>query len=145
MGDTVRGMQLSVTEARRRFAAARVLRLATADHAGRPHLVPAAFAVRDDLIVTAVDHKPKRHRNLRRLRNIEANAAVSALVDHYDDDWTRLWWARADGSARILTGDDRAEPLAWLAEKYPLYRESPPDGPVIEIAVARWSGWSYCG
>jgi PPOX class probable F420-dependent enzyme len=137
-------MRLSPTRARELFAQARVLRLATADATGRPHLVPAVFAVHGDLIVTAVDAKPKRHHDLRRLRNIAANPAVSALVDHYDDtDWTHLWWARADGTARILTAaPDRTAPLTWLTAKYPQYRTTPPDGPVIEITVTRWSGWA---
>jgi PPOX class probable F420-dependent enzyme len=137
-------MQLSASAARDRFVQARVLRLATADPSGHPHLVPAVFAVHHDLLVTAVDAKPKRHHNLRRLRNIAANAEVSALVDHYEDeDWTHLWWARADGTARVLTeAADRTAPLAWLAAKYPQYRTEPPTGPVIEITVTRWSGWT---
>ncbi|MGP3968738.1 TIGR03668 family PPOX class F420-dependent oxidoreductase [Streptomyces sp. 6N223] len=137
-------MQLSASAARHRFAQARVLRLATTDPSGHPHLVPAVFAVHGDLVVTAVDAKPKRHHNLRRLRNVAANPAVSALVDHYeDDDWTRLWWARADGTARILTATpDRATPLSRLVAKYPQYRTTPPDGPVIEITVTHWSGWA---
>jgi PPOX class probable F420-dependent enzyme len=140
-------MRLTEDEARRRFTEGRVMRLATADAAGRPHVVPAVFAVGTDgldrdLIVSAVDAKPKRHENLKRLRNIAANEAVSAVVDHYeDDDWTRLWWARADGTARVVTGDERAAPVEWLTEKYPPYRLTPPAGPVIEITVTRWSGW----
>ena len=47
-------------EARARFAAARVARLATADAAGVPHLVPVVFAVDGDLVYSAVDAKPKR-------------------------------------------------------------------------------------
>ena len=36
--------------------------------------------------------------SLRRLDNVRAHPAVSLLVDHYDDDWTRLWWVRVDGT-----------------------------------------------
>ncbi|MFI5943682.1 TIGR03668 family PPOX class F420-dependent oxidoreductase [Streptomyces uncialis] len=136
-------MQLSESEARQRFASARVLRLATADEEGTPHLVPATFAVQGDVVAIAVDQKPKRHQNLRRLRNITANDHVSLLVDEYHDDWTRLWWVRADGSGRVLEDDKRNAPLDWLASKYPQYAETRPDGPVIEITVTRWSGWSY--
>jgi PPOX class probable F420-dependent enzyme len=78
-------------EARRRFAAARVARLATADTAGQPHLVPFVFAVDGDTVYSAVDHKPKRTTALRRLANIAQNPAVALLVDHYDDgDWSGL-------------------------------------------------------
>ncbi|MGQ4517158.1 TIGR03668 family PPOX class F420-dependent oxidoreductase [Streptomyces sp. DW26H14] len=99
-------MRLSEEEAGRRLGAARVLRLATVGPDGTPHLVPATFAwyagPAAGRIAIAVDHKPKRHQNLRRLRNIEARPGVCALVDEYSDDWTRLWWVRADGTARVL-------------------------------------------
>jgi PPOX class probable F420-dependent enzyme len=124
-------------QARQRFAAARVARLATADAAGRPHLVPVVFALVASRVYTAVDAKPKRTKALKRLANIAANPRVSVLVDHYDEDWTDLWWVRADGLARIVD----AVPAA-LAEKYPQYREQPPPGPVIAIEVDHWSYWS---
>ena len=85
-------------QARRRFAAARVARLATADAAGRPHIVPITFAVDGDVVYSAVDAKPKRRTALKRLANIAANPAVALLVDHYADDWNELWWVRADGT-----------------------------------------------
>jgi PPOX class probable F420-dependent enzyme len=131
-------------EARRRFADAPVARLATADADARPHIVPIAFAVVGDTIYSAVDAKPKRTIALRRLANVAANPTVAVLVDHYDHDWTRLWWARADGTGRVLAGDEpeRDDALDALAERYPQYREQRPDGPVLAIDVERWSGWS---
>ncbi|MEA2256889.1 MAG: hypothetical protein QOG35_2934 [Solirubrobacteraceae bacterium] len=135
---------MTAGEARERFAAARVARLATAGADGRPHVVPVVFALEGDTAYHAVDHKPKRTRALRRLANIEANPRVSLLVDAYDDaDWERLWWVRADGSARILEPDD-AEALRaveLLAERYAQYRSRRPDGPVVAVDVDRWSGW----
>jgi PPOX class probable F420-dependent enzyme len=126
-----------------RFAAARVARLATVGADGRPHLVPVTFAVADQVVVIAVDHKPKTTTNLRRLRNIRENDQVSLLVDHYEEDWTRLWWVRVDGVARVLVDEaDRAEPVAWLGAKYEQYRERPPTGPVIWIEVRRVTDWS---
>src|SRR5436305_5995132 len=89
-------------EARERFRAARVARLATADAAGRPHLVPIVFAVDGDRVYSAVDAKPKRSTQLRRLANVRENPAVALLADHYEDDWEALWWARADGRGRVL-------------------------------------------
>jgi len=133
---------VSPEETRARFAAARVARLATADAAGHPHLVPIAFAVDGDTIYSAVDAKPKRTRALRRLANVRANPAVSLLVDHWDEaDWSRLWWARADGHGRVLDPDDpearRAVDL--LRERYPRQQAQ---GEVLAIAIERWSGWS---
>ncbi|MGV9566349.1 TIGR03668 family PPOX class F420-dependent oxidoreductase [Streptomyces sp. NPDC003480] len=137
-------------EARRRFTDARVARLATVDSAGLPHLVPVVFAGRgDDGIVLAVDRKPKRSQRLKRLHNIAVQPAVCLLADVYDEDWERLWWVRADGGARTVppgasTEQDREEyeaALALLTRKYPQYRETPPDGPVIVVDVRRWTGW----
>src|SRR5690242_12438701 len=99
-------MRLTPEEARERFAAARVARLATADAGGRPHLVPIVFAVAGDEVFSAVDAKPKRTANLKRLANVRANPHVALLADHYDDDWSELWWARADGRARVLERDE---------------------------------------
>lgn len=96
------------------------------------------------VVVTAVDHKPKATTDLRRLRDIRDNPRVCLLADHYEDDWERLWWVRADGRARIVEGgDERARAVAWLVRKYAQYRERPPAGPAIVIHVERWSGWSY--
>jgi PPOX class probable F420-dependent enzyme len=93
-------------QARRRFAAARVARLATADAAGRPHIVPVTFAVDGDVVYSAVDAKPKRGTALKRLANVAANPAVALLVDHYADDWNELWWVRADGTGRVVDPED---------------------------------------
>jgi PPOX class probable F420-dependent enzyme len=133
---------MTAAEARARFAGARVARLATADAAGRPHLVPIAFAVDGDTIYSAVDTKPKRTRALRRLANVRANPAVSLLVDHWDEeDWSRLWWVRADGHGRALDPDDpeARRAVELLRERYPRQRA---DGEVLAVAVERWSGWT---
>ena len=133
---------MSPEEARARFAAARVARLATADAGGRPHLVPIAFAVVGETIYSAVDAKPKRTRALRRLANVRENPAVSLLVDHWDEeDWERLWWARADGEGRVLGADEpeAARAVQLLRERYPRQRA---DGAVLAVDVARWSGWT---
>lgn len=136
-------VRLENEQARDRIVRARVARLATASSAGVPHLVPVTFAVVRDTIVFAVDHKPKRSTNLRRLRNIEANAAVSFLVDHYADDWTQLWWARADGTATILPGiAEWPEAATALAEKYEQYSATTPEGPLVRTDISTWTGWA---
>jgi len=127
----------------RRLTSVPVVRLATVDEHGRPHLVPVTFAVRHAVLYTAVDHKPKRSRDLRRLANIRANPHVSLLADHYDDDWDRLWWVRADGHARVI--DDpaaMADPIALLRDRYAQYRDRPPQGPVIAVTIDAWTGWA---
>ncbi|GAA3094941.1 TIGR03668 family PPOX class F420-dependent oxidoreductase [Streptosporangium carneum] len=130
-------------QARDRFRAARVARLATVDALGAPHLVPVTFDVDGDTISFAVDHKPKRTTDLRRLRNIAADDRVCLLADHYEDDWSRLWWVRADGRARIVgSGAARERAVARLSDRYPQYRDRPPHGPVVLIEVESWTGWS---
>lgn len=129
------------------FGRARVARLATVAPGGLPHLVPVVFAVaadNGDVVYTAVDAKPKTTRRLRRLANIDSNPRVSLLVDHYADDWTQLWWVRVDGVATVHTDGDALElGRLLLRAKYPQYQSVSLDGPVIEIAVRRWSSWHY--
>ncbi len=127
--------------ARQRFSAARVARLATVSGDGSPHLVPIVFATVGDRLVSAVDDKPKSTTELRRLDNIAGNPFVSVLVDDYDEDWSQLWWARADGWARVLPVAEVAE-FGHLATRYAQYRTQPPAGPVIVIEVDAWTGWS---
>ena len=142
----MRTLNLSVDEARRRFSGAAVARLATVRETGQPHLVPVTFAVDGDYIYTAVDAKPKRTTNLRRLRNIAAEPRVAMLADHYEQHWAGLWWVRADGMASLLDRPaDMAGPLRLLAARYQQYRASAPAGPVISIRVSRWSGWAASG
>jgi PPOX class probable F420-dependent enzyme len=135
---------VNTAEARERFAGARVARLATADADGRPHLVPVVFAVRDDAVYSAVDAKPKRTTRLRRLANVVENPAVSLLVDHYEDDWDRLWWVRADGRGRVLGADDpeAVAAVALLQARYPQQRGA---GVVLAVDVEQWSGWVASG
>jgi PPOX class probable F420-dependent enzyme len=135
---TVAGMRMSSDEARARFAAARVARLATVNVDGSPHLVPVTFAVDGDEIVFAVDHKPKSTTALRRLDNIVRNPAVCFLADGYDEDWSRLWWVRADGVATV----EQNTAIGALQKKYRQYREHPPEHAVVATRVHTWRGWS---
>jgi PPOX class probable F420-dependent enzyme len=131
-------------EARARFGAAPVARLATIDPDGGPHLVPVTFALDGSTVVFAVDQKPKRSKDLHRLANIRGDPRVSVLVDQYADDWRALWWVRADGRARVAPdGPDRDEAVRLLVHKYPQYEASPPLGPAVLIEVHRWRWWSF--
>jgi PPOX class probable F420-dependent enzyme len=130
-------------EARTRLDEARVGRLATSDPSGVPHVVPFVFVLDGDTIYWAVDDKPKRTRDVKRLANIRANPNVEVVVDHYEEDWENLWWVRATGPARVVE-DAREEgrALSRLAEKFPQYRKAPPPGPVVAIEVAHLRWWS---
>jgi PPOX class probable F420-dependent enzyme len=138
---------VSPERSRERFASARHALLATADASGAPHLVPIVFALAAATIYNAVDRKPKRTNELRRIANARANPRVAVLVEHYSDDWEDLWWVRAEGSARVIAAEaaEGAAALELLADRYERYRREPPPGPLLAIDVARWSGWSASG
>lgn len=137
---------MDADDCRELFAGAAHAYLATADADAVPHLVPVTFALLGpDELAVAIDHKPKRgadpHR-LRRIRNLTANPRVAFLADHYEDDWQRLWWVRADAAARVVdAGPERDHAVDRLAARYAQYRAVRPAGPVILAAVHRWSGW----
>jgi PPOX class probable F420-dependent enzyme len=119
---------------------ARVARLGTVNPDGEVLLVPICFVVVDGWIVSAVDHKPKRHARLRRLDDIEATGTATVLVDHYDDDWSQLWWVRVRGHAEVARGGDTTATVA-LSAKYPQYRERPPAGAVYRVRMDEVRSW----
>jgi PPOX class probable F420-dependent enzyme len=150
-------VRLTEPACRALFAAARSVVLATVRRDGAPHLVPVTFAQLSgtsemtaggigldgtDVVVFAVDHKPKSTLALQRLANIAAEPRVALLADHYDDDWSLLWWVRVDAAAEVLTGDAAERALDALAERYPFYREIRPTGPVVGCSITRWTGWA---
>jgi len=106
-------------------------------------LVPICFAVVDGWVAGAVDHKPKRTGQLRRLDDMETAGTATVLVDHYDDDWSRLWWVRIRGRAVVHRERDDAAQLVLgaLAAKYAQYRERPPAGAVYRIAMDEVRSW----
>ena len=125
------------------LGSARVARFATVAPDGRPSLVPVCFAAVGGVIYHAVDHKPKTTRALARLEHVRAEPRAAVLADHYAEDWSALWWVRADGMARVLEDGAEAETaLDLLVARYPQYRERRPDGPVVALDVQRISGWS---
>jgi PPOX class probable F420-dependent enzyme len=133
---------MTLDEARARFEAARVARLATVRRDGAPHVVPIVFALEGNRLAFTVDDKPKRTRELRRLENIEFEPRVSILVDHYEEPWSHLWWVRADGRAAVGRDEDpggRATDL--LAAKYGPYERRRPPGPVVLVEIDAWRFW----
>lgn len=128
------------------MSSARVGRLATVRTDGTPHLVPICFAVVGDIVVSGVDDKPKTTTKLQRLANIRANPAVSLLIDHYDEEWSRVWWVRVDGRGRVVEdGPERDTAVAALRAKYEQYERVGIGGAALVIDANRWSGWAYSG
>jgi PPOX class probable F420-dependent enzyme len=130
------------TVMRERAGAARVARLATITPGGRPHAVPVCFVLVGETAYTAVDGKPKSTRALQRLANVRAHPDAALLIDHYDDDWTVVWWVRIDARGRVLEpGVEQDRAMAALCDKYEQYRHDPPAGPVIALDFVRWKAW----
>lgn len=117
--------------------------LGTLNPDGSVHLVPFTYVGLDrpgPLLVSAIDEKPKKGRELRRLANLHRDPRVTVLAHHYEADWSRLWWVRGTGSA-IVRKDPPAEAQRALSDKYPVYEEQLL-GPWIIITLDRISGWS---
>ena len=130
------------SEALRRLASARVGRFASITPDGRPHVVVVTFAMVGDHLVHMIDQKPKSTSHLQRLQNVETLPIASLLVDHYEEDWTTLWWVRVDGEVTIeKDGDMWWAARSSLKEKYRQYRYSPPAGPAILLAIDQVSHW----
>ena len=130
-------------EARALVASARVARLATVNPGLGVDVVPITFALLEgDRLVSIVDQKPKSTTRLRRLTNIRAHPEVTVLVDHYEDDWERLWWVRVRGQASVISaGAGFDEALEALTTRYPQYVDAPPPGPVVSVTIEDWTGW----
>jgi PPOX class probable F420-dependent enzyme len=125
-----------------RVRTAKVARLATTDPDGRSHIVPIVFVLDRQTLYSAVDAKPKRSRRLRRVANARERPYVTVLVDHYEDDWSRLWWVSLRGRARVLDAGEEAErALRLLVEKYERYRREPPGRPVLAVDILEWRSW----
>src|SRR5260370_1995902 len=123
-------------EGRRGLAGSKVAHLATVSPEGRPHVVPIVFALEGDTLYFAVDSKPKKTTKLTRLKNIAANPAVSVLVDHYENDWTKLWWVRADGTAHAVTDDiEPQRAIDLLPIRYKHHPNDPPRRPPPAIPI----------
>jgi PPOX class probable F420-dependent enzyme len=114
--------------------------LATLDDRGRPHTVPVCFAIVEGEVASAVDRKPKSSSTLARIRNVRANADATVLFDRWSEDWQQLAWVMVRGNARV-------EPAGWgandLVDRYPQYREAPPDGDVIVVRPNNIVYWTY--
>jgi PPOX class probable F420-dependent enzyme len=125
---------------------ARIAHLATADRSGQPHAVPICFVFDDKYFYSPIDEKPKRTApaKLKRLRNIAENPQVSLVIDHYDENWSKLAYVLITGAARIMQrGQRHRRAVTLLRRKYSQYRTMAIDRrPMIAIKPKRITGWS---
>ncbi len=126
----------------------RVAYLATTNASGHPHVVPVCFARLDACLYTPIDAKPKSGDpwRLARLRNLRARPEAVLLLDHYEEDWSRLRWLMIRAAASILEGGaDRAAALEALERRYPQYaamRLASLGLPVIKLKPVRVTRWA---
>ena len=133
---------------RARLHAARVARLATLDAKRSPHLVPVCFVYYGSVFYSAIDRKPKRvaAEKLARLEHIRSTPQVALLIDHYDEDWTLLWYILVRGKARLVPSwarAERAQAIRKLRDKYPQYAAGMlgDDAPILRITPGRVTAW----
>jgi hypothetical protein len=107
--------------------------------------VPVSFVVDSDGYVgVPVDTvKPKASTRLQRERNLEGDPRATLLVEHWDaDDWSRLWWVRAELRWDPDADAERTEALAAaLAVRYPQYWDQPFTR-VIVLRIVGIVGWA---
>jgi PPOX class probable F420-dependent enzyme len=126
----------------------RVGHLATAGPEGDPLVIPVCFASNGRAIFTPIDRKPKHTppERLARVRHILRNPRVALVIDHYEDDWSRLWFILIRGHASLLSQPQSREhrvARALLEEKYPQYRAGmlPRRAPIVQIIPERMTLW----
>ena len=120
---------------------ARVATLATIRPDGSPRLVPCVFARQGSTMHLPVDAKPKSTRSLARLADVRREPRVGLLVQGWSEDWSRLWWVRLDGRARLAAGQELGAARSLLVNRYPQYVDGGELDPVISVDVAEWRGW----
>ena len=121
----------------------RVASLCTIGVDAAPHPVPCVFALDGDTVYSPVDAKPKRSRELQRLRNLERDPRAVLLIHHWDEDWNALWWVRLRGRGRVVTAPaELGVARSLLLDKYPQYRTPGELDPVIAVDVEDWQAWS---
>ena len=131
--------------ARELLASERVARLAYVDDDEHPRVLPVTFAVADDAVWSAIDEKPKRTPEPARVAYLRRRPEAALVVDHYDDDWSRLAWVQLLGRIDVIPTSGSPEAMAALAAKYEPYAERTPPGPLLRLTVERALHWRAAG
>ena len=143
-----RKQQTLSTALRRKLKETRVARLATLDTKRGPHIIPFCFAYDGKVFYTPIDRKPKRvaPERLTRLQNIRKSPRVAILIDHYDENWARLWYILIRGTAKLIppsARNERGRAIRLLKAKYPQYASGmlADDAMVIRITPEKITSW----
>ncbi len=123
-------------------ARARVVRVATADAHGVPHVVPVCAVVDGGrLYIGSGD-------DARKVRNIKANPHVTVVADDYSEAWDGLRGVMVTGTARLYARGPRFRRARKL-----LYAKSPQyepeaaleegDSVIIEVTPTHAFAWGF--
>lgn len=141
----------TLTEDQRAFVEkCRVGRMATVDGRGEAYLVPICYAFDGERFFTPIDEKPKRSdRPLKRVRNIQETGRASLVIDHYDDeDWSKLAWVMARGTAEVIEPDHplHGQAVKRLRDRYRQYESMNLEAsPIIALVPDRVTSWGISG
>ncbi len=95
---------------------ARVMRVATADAKGNPHVVPVCPLLDRGAICFGTDA------NTRKVKNLRENPRIAVAFDEYIEDWGRLCGLLVQGRVEILgPGAEFQRLRKLLYEKFPQY------------------------
>lgn len=127
-----------------------VARLGQLDNVGAAQALPFVFSRLGTSLWSPIDGKPKRSAKLDRLSWLAEHPQVCILVDHYEADWSQLWWLKLFAQAEIVREPhtDWEQVTALLAEKYPQYRDTEMflDVPtMVRFDYSRWKSWAAAG
>ena len=126
---------------------ARIAHLATASAGGEPHNIPLCFWFDGARFYFVIDQKPKRRSGtaIKRMRNIAENPRVALVIDHYEEDWSRLAYVLIHGDAQIIEDEaEYARAIQHLRHKYAQYHAmelTQEKNPAIRIEPRRVHAW----
>jgi len=118
----------------------RVCRVATADEAGMPHLVPVCHVVAGGKIYFASGNDG------RKVLNLKANPRVALTVDLYSEAWANLKGVMVQGTATLIEKGPRfRKTRALLYRKYPQYPDEAAldesDSVIVEVTPTHVFSW----
>lgn len=125
----------------------RIAHLATVSGAGEPHNIPLCYWFDGARFYFVIDEKPKRNSGtaIKRMKNIAENPRVALVIDHYEEDWSRLAYVLIGGIARIVDDDDEyARAIQHLRHKYAQYHAmllTQEKNPAVRIDPERVHAW----
>ena len=120
--------------------------LCSTSERGTIDAVPVCFAVVSNAVVTAVDRvKPKSTTDLGRLKNLANDPAATFLCEQWNrDDWSKLWWVRANlvcRSAHEISRMELEEAGQALRDRYTQYRGAE-FAEIVVLDVRKLVGWA---